>query len=65
VASLHNQLVADVTELKAETGNARDEIRAGGPAAINGVITGYVVEANRISGDIDGTINEINNKLQE
>jgi hypothetical protein len=65
VASAHDQLVADVTELRGEAANARDEIRAGGPASIGGVTTQFVIDANRISGDIDSTITEINDRLQE
>ena len=65
VAGLHDELVAEVTELKGAAANARDEIRAGGAASISAVVTEFVIEANRISGDIDSTITEINNRLQE
>ena len=65
VAELHDQLVRQVERLAAEAGNAVDEVREGGPAAVIGVATGFIGETNRISSDIDGTLDEINSILQE
>ena len=65
VAELHDQLVGQVERLAAEAGNAVDEVRAGGPAAVIGVATAFIGEANRISSDIDGTLDEINSVLQQ
>lgn len=65
VASLHDQIVEDLETLSAEATNAADEVAQGGQAASIGVISQFVVEANRIGAEIDQTITEINNKLQE
>jgi hypothetical protein len=65
VASLHDELVSILEELSAESGNAADEIAAGGAAAVTGVATGFLGEANRLGAEADATITEINAKLQE
>ena len=65
VAELQDQLVAEVERLAAEAGNVDDEIREGGPAAVIGVATGFIAEANRVSADIDATLDEINSVLQD
>ena len=42
-----------------------DREAAGGAAAMTGVATGFIVEANRLGAEADATITEINAKLQE
>jgi hypothetical protein len=64
VGSLHDKLVSDVTTLSDEATNAANEAEAGGPASLPGVATQFIDEANRLSGDIDATIAEINTELQ-
>jgi hypothetical protein len=65
VAELQDQLTAEVERLAAEAGNVDDEIREGGAAAVIGVATGFIAEANRIGSDIDATLDEINSVLQD
>ena len=65
VAELHDRLVSEVETLAAEATNVVDEIREGGPAAVVGVATRFIAEANRISGEVDATIAEINSALQD
>jgi vacuolar-type H+-ATPase subunit I/STV1 len=65
VAELQDQLVAEVERLAAEADNVDDEIREGGPAAVIGVVTGFIAEANGVSADIDATLDEINSVLQD
>ena len=64
VAGLHDKLVEDVTTLSDEATNAANEAKAGGPASLPGVATQFIDEANRLSGDVDATIAEINTELQ-
>jgi hypothetical protein len=64
VAELHDKLVADVTTLSEESTNAANEAEAGGPAGLPGVATQFIDEANKLGGDIDATIAEINTELQ-
>ncbi|MGH2923607.1 MAG: hypothetical protein ACRDKH_06215 [Solirubrobacterales bacterium] len=65
VEELHDQLTDEVERLAAEAGNVVDEIREGGPAAVIGVATRFIAEANRISTQIDSTLDEINSVLQD
>ena len=65
VAGLHDQIVEDLQTLSSEATNAADEIKAGGAASVAGVATQFIAEANRIAGEIDTTIGEINSQLQE
>ena len=65
VASLHDELVSILEELSAESGNAANEIAAGGAAAVTGVSTGFIGEANSLGAEADATISEINAMLQE
>ncbi|HEX2358224.1 MAG TPA: hypothetical protein VHH72_00255 [Solirubrobacterales bacterium] len=65
VADLHDRLVEQLERLSAEATNAADEISAGGQAAVAGVATQFVAEANSLSAEADGTIAEINSVLQE
>lgn len=65
VADLHDEIVTDLKTLSDEATNAANEVAAGGAASSVGVISGFVVEANRIGSEIDQTIAEINQKLQE
>jgi hypothetical protein len=65
VAELQDQLVSEVERLAAEAANVDDEIREGGAAAVIGVATGFIAEANRISSDLDATLDEINSVLQD
>src|SRR5687768_4110306 len=65
VAELHDQLAGEVERLAAEAQNVVDEIRAGGPAAVIGVATGFIAEANRISTQLDSTLDEINSVFQD
>lgn len=65
VADLHDKIVTDLETLSSEATNAADEVSAGGAAGAVGVISQFVVEANRIGAEIDTTITEINSKLQE
>ncbi len=65
VAGLHYQLVDEITTLSAAATGAADEIGAGGPAAVAGVATGFIGEANRLSAEVDTTISEINRQLQD
>jgi hypothetical protein len=65
VASLHDELVSILEELSAESGHAADEIAAGGAAAVTGVATGFIGEANSLGAEADATISAINAKLQE
>ncbi len=60
VASLHDELVSILEELSAESGNAANEIAAGGAAAVTGVSTGFIGEANSLGAEADATISEIN-----
>lgn len=65
VTELHDQLVEQIETLSAEATNAADEIDAGGAAAVAGVATGFIGEANTLSSEVDATISEINSTLQE
>ena len=65
VEELQDQLVGEVERLAAEAASVPDEIREGGPAAVIGVATGFIAEANRVSADIDATLDEINSVLQD
>ena len=65
VASLHDELVSILEELSAESGNAANEIAAGGAAAVTGVSTGFIGEANSLGAEADATISEINAMLQQ
>ena len=64
VASLHDKIVADLNTLSDEASNAANEVSSGGAAAAVGVIAQFVAEANRIGTEIDSTITEINDELQ-
>lgn len=65
VSGLHDQLVKQLEQLSSEAKNAADEISDGGPAAIAGVATQFISEANSLSAAADATIAEINAQLQE
>ena len=65
VSDLHDRLADEVETLSAEATNVVDEIREGGPVAVIGVATGFIADANRISSEIDSTIDEINSTLQD
>lgn len=64
VAEQHDKIVADLDTLQSEAQNASDEVAAGGAAGAVGVIAQFVAEANRLGAEIDATITEINNTLQ-
>ena len=64
VADLHQKMVTDLNTLSDEATNAANEVASGGAAGAVGVVAQFVVEANRIGGEIDSTINEINSELQ-
>jgi hypothetical protein len=65
VADLHDRIVTDLNTLSDEATNAANEVKSGGAAAAAGVVGQFVVEANRIGAEIDSTITEINNVLQD
>jgi molybdopterin converting factor small subunit len=65
VEELQAQLVTEVERLAAEAENIPNEIREGGAAAVIGVATGFIAEANRVGADIDSTLDEINSVLQD
>jgi hypothetical protein len=65
VEELQDQLVSEVERLATEAASVPAEIREGGPAAVIGVATGFIAEANRVSADIDSTLDEINSVLQD
>lgn len=64
VADLHDKIVTDLNTLKDEATTAANEVAVGGAAGAVGVVAQFVAEANRIGGEIDSTITEINNELQ-
>ena len=65
VADLHAKIISDLKTLQDEAKNAADEVAAGGAAGAVGVVTQFVGEANRIGAQIDTTIGEINQELQD
>ena len=65
VADLHDELVADLTTLRDEATGAANEADAGAVASVPGIAAEFLTEADRLSGDIDATIAEINAKLRE
>jgi hypothetical protein len=65
VADLHDKIVTDLNTLSGEAENAANEVAAGGAAGAVGVVAQFVTEANRIGAEIDSTITEINNVLQD
>lgn len=65
VTDLHDELVAKIKDLGATATNAADEIKAGGVASVTGVATEFITEATTASTEVDTTITEINNKLQD
>jgi ABC-type transporter Mla subunit MlaD len=65
VTSQHDKLVGILDQLGAESQNAADEISQGGAAAVSGVATQFIGEANQLGSEADATIDDINSKLQE
>lgn len=65
VEGLHDKLVGQVKDLTAAATGAADEIKAGGPASVAGVAAGFISESATLGDDVDATIAEINDKLQE
>ncbi len=64
VADLHEKMVTDMNTLSDEATNAANEVASGGAAGAVGVVAQFVAEANRIGGEIDATIDQINSELQ-
>jgi hypothetical protein len=65
VPSQHDKLVGILDQLGSESQNAADEISQGGAAAVTGVATQFIDEANQLGSEADATIDEINSELQQ
>ena len=64
VADQHKKIVADLKALATEATGAANDIKSGGAAAVPGVAAGFIAQAQKLGGEIDSTIDEINSKLQ-
>jgi hypothetical protein len=64
VASLHDMVVQDFITLRDEASNAANEVAVGGAASAVGVTRQFKIEAQRVGAEIDQTISEIKNELE-